>query len=458
MAVRSGAGTGVIVSLVVFIFATIFGIVFTIVFYSQATKAQEAQVNAEQALEVYVKAAQRNADQFKTIEQAAKSNRQSVAQYLNARYEQLMGKVDGNPKATMEAVTQRAESLGASNASILNTLESLHRQLRSKESELLDRNDLLQARDDEIDELQARVNQMRQNHTDEIRSLQSQIGDYSSEAERYRDDVARTVSAVEATVSRQEQQYEAEIDALQGRNDQLNQDVVLMRQRIDELQEIINRSRQASVDPSLLVDGTVVETLGSTDIYIDLGRSDRIVMGMTFEIFDSADSIRVDPNTGELPRGKASAQVVNVGEQTARARITRSVPGRPVVRTDVIANAVYDRNYEYKFLVHGKFDVDGDGRPSEAEADFVRAQIIEWGGTVVTGDDLPGDLDFLVLGVKPPRPINPPVNASVNVLNEFVRKREAHDLYESMFRQAREAQIPVLNSNRFFILIGKTDR
>ena len=175
MAVRSGAGTGVIVSLVVFIFATIFGIVFTIVFYSQATKAQEAQVNAEQALNVYVKAAQRNADQFKSIEQSAKNSGQSVAQYLNARYEQLMGMVDGNPKATPEAVTQRAASLGADNASILNTLESLRRQLRSKESELQDRNDLLGTRDDEIDELQARIDQMRQNHADEIRSLQSQI-------------------------------------------------------------------------------------------------------------------------------------------------------------------------------------------------------------------------------------------------------------------------------------------
>ena len=41
--------------------------------------------------------------------------------------------------------------------------------------------------------------------------------------------------------------------------------------------------------------------------------------------------------------------------------VTRSVPGQPLVRGDVVANAVYDPNYRFKFLVHGKFDIDADG-------------------------------------------------------------------------------------------------
>ena len=39
MAVRSGAGTGVVVSLVVFILTTFFLLILTIVFYSKQTKA-----------------------------------------------------------------------------------------------------------------------------------------------------------------------------------------------------------------------------------------------------------------------------------------------------------------------------------------------------------------------------------------------------------------------------------
>ena len=44
--------------------------------------------------------------------------------------------------------------------------------------------------------------------------------------------------------------------------------------------------------------------------------------------------------TGSLPRGKASLQVIQVRDTTSKCLITRAVPGRPVVRTDVIANAV----------------------------------------------------------------------------------------------------------------------
>ena len=55
MAVRSGAGTGVVVSLVVFILTTFFLLVLTIVFYSGQSKAEVAQADAEKQLSVYVK-------------------------------------------------------------------------------------------------------------------------------------------------------------------------------------------------------------------------------------------------------------------------------------------------------------------------------------------------------------------------------------------------------------------
>jgi hypothetical protein len=129
-----------------------------------------------------------------------------------------------------------------------------------------------------------------------------------------------------------------------------------------------------------------------------------------------------------------------------------------VVRTDVIANAVYDPNYVFKFMVHGKFDVDGDGKPSEAEAEYLRSLIVNWGGAVVQGETLPGDLDFLVLGMEPPLPPDLRPNATEFQIDDWVRKRRAYERYHELFHQASEAQIPVLNANRFFILIGYTER
>jgi hypothetical protein len=161
---------------------------------------------------------------------------------------------------------------------------------------------------------------------------------------------------------------------------------------------------------------------------------------------------------GTMPRGKASLEVIKVGDTTSTCKITRAIPGRPVLRNDVIANAVYDPTYKFKFLIHGKFDVDGDGRASEAEARYLESLVLEWGGTIVSGDQIPGDLDFLVLGLKPTEPPPLRVNAAEVEMEIYITRRQEVETYERLFRQASEAQIPVLNANRFFILIGHTQR
>ncbi|HRP63381.1 MAG TPA: hypothetical protein PK400_08825 [Phycisphaerales bacterium] len=182
------------------------------------------------------------------------------------------------------------------------------------------------------------------------------------------------------------------------------------------------------------------------------------MLGMTFEVYDDAASIRVDERTGQLPRGKASIQVVRVGDTTSTCKIIRSTPGRPVVRENVIANAVYDPEYQFKFLVHGRFNLSGDGMPTEGDAEFIRSKIIEWGGIVVHADEIPGDLDFLVLGVPPSEPPLLPDNATEFQIRDNLRQRAAKQQYEALLNQARQAQIPVLNHNRFLILIGHTQR
>jgi hypothetical protein len=207
------------------------------------------------------------------------------------------------------------------------------------------------------------------------------------------------------------------------------------------------------------VDARVIDVpSGSDQIFLDKGKKDRIVLGMTFEVYSDSNQIRVNPQTGEVPRGKASLQVVKVNDTTCVAKVTRSSPGQPVIRGDVVANAVYDPQQTYKFLIHGKYDVDGDGKPTETEAEYLRSLVLQWGGTVVSGDSLPGDLDFLVLGATPPNPPPPPQDAPQALINDWIKRKEAYDLYNRLFKSAQDAQIPVLNANRFFILTGFVDR
>ncbi len=232
----------------------------------------------------------------------------------------------------------------------------------------------------------------------------------------------------------------------------------MLRGRVNEMEARLNRTRIRAKAPETLVDGRIIDIAANDQVFIDRGRKHRVVLGMTFEVYDDAASIRVDPVTGAMPRGTGSLQIIKVGDTTSTCKITRFTRGRPVVREDVIANAVYDPEYRFKFLVHGKFDVDSDGRPSSTEAEYLRSLIVEWGGEVVRGDELTGDLDFLVLGVEPPMPPRLRLDASAPMIEIWSRKRQAALKYDELFRQGREAQIPVLNANRFFILIGHTER
>jgi hypothetical protein len=211
--------------------------------------------------------------------------------------------------------------------------------------------------------------------------------------------------------------------------------------------------------PAELVDGRVISVPGSGgQVFIDLGRNDRIVPGMTFEVYEDASAIRPDPRTGEYVRGKASLEIIRVNADTSSARITREIPGRPVVKEDVIANAVFNPDYRFKFMVHGQFDIDGDGRVSVAEADYVRRRVVDWGGELVEGDKLTGDLDFLVLGEQPPMPAPLPPDSTQAELRAFLQQKKAQGEYETLFKQASQAQIPVLNWNRFRTLTGMTNR
>jgi hypothetical protein len=462
MATRTGSGTGVVVSLVVFVLCTVFLLVLTIVFYSGQSNYKQAKERADVDLAKYVSTEQRNRDQIKALEASVNPGRgESVVRHLQEQYRDLMGYVAGNPTLSYQSLQSQFQTYGVGDdATVRDTLQKLTSDLSEREKDLDGRTTQLAARQKEITELSDEMERMKEAHEEEIDAVTGKIAAYEKAAEDYRAELDKVRGAYYSDVDSLRERYEGDIARLENEKDALFQERVVLKGRLDELQEILSVNRLRAQDPSTLVDGRIVDTIGGSDeVYIDCGKNDRIVLGMTFEVYDDDSALQeVDRLTGQLPRGKASLQVIQVRETTSKCMITRAVPGRPVVRTDVIANAVYDPNYVFKFLVHGKFDVDGDGKPSETEAEYLRSLIVNWGGAVVSGELLPGDLDFLVLGMEPPLPPELRPNATEFQIDDWVRKRRAHERYHELFRQASEAQIPVLNANRFFILIGYTER
>ena len=196
------------------------------------------------------------------------------------------------------------------------------------------------------------------------------------------------------------------------------------------------------------------------EIFISIGSKQRVQPGMTFDVYDSASAIQYNPSTGDLIPGKARVQVLKVEENTSTARVipenTRYAPRpRPIVKDDVIANVIFSPDYRYKFLVHGKFDIDNDGNATAAEAEFVRGRIKSWGGDVVEGDTLRGDLDFIVMGVQPLKPLDLSSDADEGQYTSHFDQKKAFETYQTLFNEAQTARVPVLNWNRMQVLTNE---
>ena len=452
---------GVVVSLVVFVICTIFLLVLNIVFYAGKSDAIQMHAEAEDTLLRYVTREQRNRDEIKDLEgRANPAAGQSVTQLLQNEQRDTMKYLTGNASDSLDTAKSSLGNFGAGEGTIVrNVLQDLSRDQRTKQQEIAGLQANLADRQNEIDDLQASIRQLEEDRRAEVEGINTEVNGYRQEALVNRDRLDEAEREYNSAIDRLDDRYQGEIADLQNQGDRLNEENIRLKDRVGDLREIIARSRPSGGNPALLVDGHIIDQAGSADaVFIDRGKQQHIVLGMTFEVYDSATSIQVDPVSGRLSRGKASLQVTNVAASTSTCKIVRAVPGRPVIRDDVIANAVYDPNYVFKFLIHGLFDVDGDGKPSAAEAEHLRRRVIKWGGAVVTGDELPGDLDFLVLGAQPPIPGPLPARATERQIEIWVDKRNAYEKYQELMKQAMDAQIPVLNANRFFILIGHTIR
>ncbi|MFW5653876.1 MAG: hypothetical protein ACOC0P_07495, partial [Planctomycetota bacterium] len=207
-------------------------------------------------------------------------------------------------------------------------------------------------------------------------------------------------------------------------------------------------SRQSEAD---LADGEIVRVLQDDNVFINLGRSDQVVLGMSFDVYSNATELRRNAQ-GQIPQGKATIEITQVGETTSTARVTRSTPGRGVVEGDIIVNPIYDRDKSYSFFVFGDFDLDGENGPSDLETQLVKSRIRDWGGEV--RDEFRGDIDFLVLGQQPTRPVQPPTNAPLVVWQRYENEVRFYTQYQDYLDKAESLSIPVLNQNRLLTLIG----
>ncbi|MCH2152253.1 MAG: hypothetical protein MK089_02830 [Phycisphaerales bacterium] len=454
MAIRSTAGTGVVVALVVFIIVSAALLTTTIIFYSQRGKLIDDAATAKKNLDDVATSMERGSEPYKAIESVR--GRDSVYGYLNNQYKSLQDYV-GSPVEIDTLKQNYSDNLGVDpNTNLYTHLQNSRRQiqenadtiktLKSRISQLQESNDRL------VGDLA--VAEDERNVTLEA-SVDSKLAGIRQADSKYEQEVAKALDGLQQAKDRNRTRYVGQIRDLETEVDRLSDENVRGQSTIEELRSLVDRSKIKPKDPAALVDGEIIEVTGRGDqVYINRGTDDQIVLGMIFQVYDDAAQVRPDED-GNFPEGKATIQVVKVGDTTATAKVTRATRGRPVVSNDVIVNPFYDPNYTFKFLVHGNFDIDADGRATSAEREYIERQIQSWGGTVISGNEITGDLDFLVLGVEPSNPQNPSANATQLEMQQILDQRMTHQQYNDLFNAAKKADIPVLNANRLYILTGK---
>lgn len=459
---RAALVTWTVVSSILFVVATVLAIFSSVA----ANKAQTELATTQQKFEKVVSDNDLNGDVVNGLTAArqnttgfngnllnfALSQRDALARKLAgtgadtavAQADAALAKIKATP-----GLTASGDNLTAASTALLNTLNARATELAQ----------LTQARKELSDKLNA-VNAAFKTQLD------------AKDADLAKANAAVQAAADEATAARTAKDTEfAALVAARGEQDTVAQDTVnqltaqqreaaakskRLEDQITALQSKLRDIRQPVDQIVSQADANVMRVAGEGILYIDLGTGDQVSAGMSFEIYDRIQGI---PKAGEatndenLPRGKASIEIIRVAPGSSECRIVRQTPGETVVEGDAVVNLVYDRNVKYNVMVYGIFDLDRNGQASAQDADVMKRLVTRWGGRVAGA--LNADTDFLVVGKLPEVP-----NYSQEELDrpeiqfEVERKKKEVADYDELLGRAIQLNIPVLNQNRFLYFTG----
>jgi hypothetical protein len=392
---------------------------------------------------------------------------QSLVKYLADSLSQTMVRAAGNDNMTYEqfvALLDGAESDDA-NASaggllegdttpLVDVIRNQRQRVESLRVQLDDSSAFLEDARQKLADKTAEINDLRDEQATELALLKGKIDQSVRDVEDYRASLTSTLELNNSRVEEIRRDAAEAQDSLNSRIAELEQEQLLMQSIVEELRTERAGSLVSAEDEYALADGRVLETRSNTnEIFINLGRDDRIVVGMTFEVYDSTTAIRPDAE-GVYPLGKAALEVIRINQGSSTCRVIRSNNRNRIVEGDIIANALYDPDKVYRFVVYGNFDTNRDNLATSQESQNIIGIISDWGGLLEA--ELSGNTDFLVLGERPLLPPEPSADSPLPVIQNYIRQKRSVEEYDRLFRVASQTSIPVLNQNRLYTMTGLT--
>lgn len=456
--VRAGGSVGLVVTLVIFVLLWIGSTVAAIV---AMANNKDLELRAQQATDDLSRFVSKgtnslNEDQLPIVADALNNTNATVVRQLvdeNSRLKGvIMGQGDVRYNAVLTAVRQANPAWGQD--TILTTeIAKLTQELQMAREQ----NDRLTAEmnDERAKRLAAEESRTEQNqaYNTSVAGLNTKLASQDQNLVAYRGQVDQRFSSLDDQLAALQAQKAREINDLLGQNAQLEQTKRLLERRLEERGR--TQSRPDGPESWKLPDGQVSSALIEENVvFINRGRNDHVLLGLTFEVYSRKTGV-VSDDTGEL-RGKGTVEVISVSENSSVCRVVRVTRGQAIVEGDLIANTVYDPNITFKFHVHGDFDIDNVGQPSEVDRRRIETMIEEWGGKLTP--QLTYDVDFLVLGREPALPERPEDQLDPVAMQRFAADQKRFESYQELIGEAKALKIPVLNQNRFLVLIGYYQR
>lgn len=303
---------------------------------------------------------------------------------------------------------------------------------------------------DEITKRDAAVKAEQDKATQSAKSAETAIG----EKQKQVDDFAKQVGDAQKALADAQTAMQAEITGLKGELEKLkktNSDLVI---KIAMFRPNVKNANITNID------ARITQLAADNTCYIDLGFGDHIVPGITFEVYDKLVGMPKLPNAPttniDLPKGKATIEIIEVGQVSSRCRIQSVRPGQQVSQGDLCANLIYDKFVKPTFYVYGDFDFDQNGIATAGEGENIKNLIIRWGGKVA--DKLTIDVDYVIMGKEPAIPSFTPEELQVPSNAQKAKDaKDKLDAFNNTLLLTADLHIPVMNQNRFLYYVGYFD-
>lgn len=458
------------------VFALLFAIALglAILFYQQSATAAEDLASAEQTVSDFVgsQSVRDNPTVVQTRERAQENNR-AVLEQLAVDMEWVKSQLVGDSSIRFTALQRQLEEHGVTEGqTVVGVFAQLQRNLSNAQDQIGELEDQLAASEQRLNRLGQQYQQLQQQRQQQMAELANQVDQLRSDYQAYQEQVRQQRQQLSQRMEQVREETQQQIRERDNRLKQLQDQLAAREQRIQDLREMMQQETPEAPNLANQADGRIISVNNQENlVYINRGQEDHLVLGMTFEVFDSQRGVEAD-DEGQL-RGKATVEVVDISAKSAVCRIIRSSLAEAVVDGDIVANAVYDPNRTFKFYVFGNFDLDGDGNYTIADRDTLVQLIQRWGGEVVDpqarrnrlastlGEEvanqnvLPVDTDFVVIGREPAAPENVSSgDRDPERIRRSIEAREQWEQYNRILQEAKTFSIPVLNHNRFLALIG----